>query len=145
MRTIAVAALAAAFAALPACGSTKTCTLVGCDSAITVAYWHPVAGAYTLSLETAGLKVDSVSCPVASSVVPGNALLQCDANGFTLSSATAFGSSAPGTDPIVISATLTPASGAATSASISATIASKSQPNGPTCDPTCYAYTGAAF
>ena len=95
MRLFTIAASALLVVAIaPAClVETKTCTLVGCESTVHVAYAKPIAGSYALDVRTEGLAASGVACPTQPTVVSGSGgvLVQCDAAGFTLSSANAFG------------------------------------------------------
>jgi hypothetical protein len=148
MRYLVAAAVSAlgVLALAPGCfvATSKSCTLLGCDSTISVRYAKPIAGSYALTVQTGGLTMSGVTCPAPSTVPPGSGgvLVQCDGNGFTLSSANAFGSNPEGAQTIPLTTTVTPhGGGPASSASASPAIVSTSQPNGPSCGPTCYAYS----
>ena len=47
------------------CGTTKSCTLLSCDSRLTVQYAQPPQGPYTLAVSTTGFNA-TVSCPTSS-------------------------------------------------------------------------------
>jgi hypothetical protein len=150
MRTLSTLSLIAVVAA--ACGnigpSTQTCTLVGCDSAVNIAYSTPVAGAYTLDVTAPGY-AGHVDCPTAgTSLQPttSSVYAACDGNGFTLSwpGDQPLGSSHVDETPLPLAVTVRRADGsvAAKQAPASGLITTTSQPNGPSCGPTCYARSG---
>jgi hypothetical protein len=146
---LALALLFSCAATLPACSSTKVCTLVGCDNALHATYAQPVDGAYTLAVTSGGV-AGTVSCPTSAGVgtlvslddagVGPAVTVACARDGFTVewTAEKPLGTSAPDAPAIDVAATVTPSSGAPLHGTAHATSPTGSQPNGPGCAPTCY-------
>jgi hypothetical protein len=134
-------ALTATFivAAIPGCIASHSCTLLDCQNVVSVQYTRPVADGYVLTVKSSGVTA-SVTCPTTKAPLGASqgVFVQCDANGFELTSSS---ETAPASG---LQASVTPqGSNTAALVPVTTSAASSSQPNGPSCAPTCTTYKGS--